>query len=374
MAGLYFHIPWCKQVCYYCDFHFRVSMNDKGRVLEAIRKEVLLRSRYLHSDRLSTLYFGGGTPSVLTPGEWALLFETIGNHFVLEPDAEVTAEVNPDDLDYDYLVMLRSLGINRLSIGIQSFSDPLLTWMNRRHTAKEAEESVKCAWEAGFRNISIDLLYAIPGMSLALWDAQIERAMQLPITHLSAYALSIEPATPFGVFLRKGKIMAAPDSLASQHFLHLMNRIPEWGFSWYEIANFSLPGFLSRHNSAYWNQANYLGIGPSAHSYNGVSRQWNWAVNSQYAAGVERGEGYFEQEVLSETDHYHDYILTALRTRRGVNPEWVASRFGDAYRLHLLREAAPFIKERMLEEDGSAFHLTPRGMLLADRITRALFL
>lgn len=373
MAGLYVHIPWCKQVCYYCDFHFRVSMDDKNRVLAAIRKEMSLRSDYLPSNSLSTLYFGGGTPSVLMPPEWSGLFEAIGTHYLLEPDAEITAEVNPDDLDFDYLVMLRSLGINRLSIGIQSFSDPVLKWMNRRHTAKEAEESVWRAREAGFENISIDLIYAIPDMSVSLWNTQIEKAMRLPIDHLSAYALSIEPATPFGVFQRKGKLQPAPESLASQHFLHLMKRLPEWGFAWYEIANFSLPGFVSRHNSSYWNQENYLGLGPSAHSFDGVSRQWNDSVNSRYVAGIEREEGYFEREILSVTDQYHDYILTSLRTRRGVDSDRVGSRFGELFRSHLLREAEPFMKEGLLEGEGSSFRLTPHGMLLADRITRALF-
>lgn len=374
MAGLYVHIPWCKQVCYYCDFHFRVSMNDKSRILAALRREIELRSNYLGGSHLSTLYFGGGTPSLLQESEWVSLFETIRRYFLLDPHAEITVEVNPDDLTPSYLAMLLALGVNRLSIGVQSFNNDILHWMNRRHSAEEAENAVRMAHTAGFRNLSIDLMYAVPGMSLSMWNAQIEQAMRLPVMHISAYSLSIEPATPFGVFLRKGRIEAASEELAAQHFLHLMDRLPAFGFEWYEIANFSRPGFESRHNSSYWHQEIYLGVGPSAHSYDLVSRQWNVSVNSKYAAGIERGEGWFERELLTPTDCFHDYLLTALRTRRGVDLEYVASRFGELYRSRLVKSVEPFLSDGSIEARGTTFCLTPKGMLLADRITRELFL
>lgn len=373
MAGLYVHIPWCKQVCYYCDFHFRVSMNDKSRILAALARELELRSNYLGSSHLSTLYFGGGTPSLLQEPEWVSLFETIQRYFEWAPDAEITVEVNPDDLTPSYLEMLLDLGVNRLSIGVQSFCNDILQWMNRRHSAEDAEKAVRMAHTAGFRNLSIDLMYSVPGMSLSVWNSQIEQAMRLPITHLSAYSLSIEPATPFGVFLRKGRIEAASEELAAQQFLHLMERLPAFGFEWYEIANFARPGFESRHNSSYWHQEKYLGVGPSAHSYDLVSRQWNVSVNSKYAAGIERGEGWFDRELLSLTDCFHDYLLTALRTRRGVDLEYVTSRFGELYRGRLVKSVEPFLSDGSVETRGTTFGLTPKGMLLADRITRELF-
>ena len=349
-------------------------MNDKSRILAALVREIELRSNYLGSSHLSTLYFGGGTPSLLQEPEWVSLFEAIQRYFEWAPDAEITVEVNPDDLTPSYLEMLLALGVNRLSIGVQSFSNDILQWMNRRHSAEDAENAVRMAHTAGFRNLSIDLMYAVPDMSLSVWNAQIEQAMRLPVTHISAYSLSIEPATPFGVFLRKGRIEAASEELAAQQFLHLMERLPAYGFEWYEIANFSRPGFESRHNSSYWHQEKYLGVGPSAHSYDLISRQWNVSVNSKYAAGIERGEGWFERELLSPTDCFHDYLLTALRTRRGVDLEYVTSRFGELYCIRLVKSVEPFLSDGAIEARGTTFCLTPKGMLLADRITRELFL
>jgi oxygen-independent coproporphyrinogen III oxidase len=275
MAGLYIHVPFCKQVCYYCDFHFSASMRDKGRMVKALCREVEDRKAYTEASKLKTLYLGGGTPSVLSQEELSKLFETIDRVLGIQQMDEVTMEVNPDDLDKTYLEFLKKWGVNRLSIGIQSFSDQVLASMNRRHNAKQAIESVKMVQEAGFTNITIDLIYGYPGSPKGRWDKDLELAMSLDVPHISAYHLSIEDKTVFGRYLKKGKIAPVDESISEREYARLLEVTRQHGYLHYEISNFARPGYEAQHNSSYWKQEPYLGIGPSAHSYDGKSRQWN---------------------------------------------------------------------------------------------------
>ena len=374
MSGIYIHIPWCKQVCYYCDFHFRVSMRDKQKMLETMCREIDLRKNYLGESEIKTVYFGGGTPSVLTVNELEYLLNKIKDNFRLDKNyVEITAEVNPDDLDYNYLSGLKKIGINRLSIGIQSFDDNILKWMNRRHNAETAEKSIIMATEAGFKNISADLIYGIPGMDNELWKKQVKKMFSLPVTHFSAYHLTIEPATPFGVFMKRGNFAPAGNDIAAENFLTLMDMLPEQGFLWYEVANFCLPGYESKHNSSYWLREKYIGIGPSAHSFDLTSRQWNIAINREYIEKVNNGGVFYERETLSVTDSYHDYILTSIRTYKGVNYEYIRNNLGTEYENKARKFIIPYISSGHAENFENGFRLTVKGLLLADKITSELF-
>ncbi|MDD4031792.1 MAG: radical SAM family heme chaperone HemW [Bacteroidales bacterium] len=374
MAGLYLHIPWCKQACFYCDFHFRAALHDKDRMLKALSKELVMRSgepAYLKAD---TLYFGGGTPSLLSLKELENLLEVIHCHYVLDPAAEITFEANPDDLTPSYLQGIRNLGINRLSIGIQSLDDRILKWMNRRHTAAEGLQSVQRAACAGFNNISVDLIYGIPGLSPEDWEKTLEKTLDLPVQHLSAYHLSIEEKTPFGVFRRRGQLTEAEESLSESHFQSLMQKTRGKGFQPYEISNFSLPGFQSRHNSAYWAQKPYLGAGPSAHSYDGLSRRWNIAHNQKYIECLEQDLLFYEEEILSPKDLYNEYLMTSLRTRKGADTNYIRNQFGEMRLQSLMTEIAPYLREGLVMEESHFLSISERGILLSDRIISDLFL
>lgn len=374
MSGLYLHIPYCKQACNYCDFHFRVSFQDKLAMLKSMKQEMQLRKDYLEGLPVDTLYFGGGTPSVLSLVELEELIRAANELFPLSDGAEVTLEANPDDLNKSYLEGLKILGINRLSIGIQSFDDQTLSWMNRRHSAQQALASVRDAREAGFLNINIDLIYGIPGMSLALWEQTLEQALSLGVQHISAYHLSIESRTVFGVHQRRGQHFSVPEEDSFLQFQLLRSKALQGGWDHYEISNFSLPGLHSRHNTAYWQQKKYLGIGPSAHSFNGDFRNWNLSNNTLYIKKIGEGEGWFEGEELTLGERHNDYILTSLRTRWGVDGTYVKNNFGSDYSLRLGIACEPYLQEgyikRLPEEQ---YFLTEKGMFVADRIASDLF-
>ncbi len=381
MSGIYLHIPYCKQVCYYCDFHFRVAMKDKRAMLDAMKQEIALRKDYLRPPGFEeekipaeTLYFGGGTPSVLTGGELADLLETLSRYYTLAPDAEITLEANPDDLTDACLADLRRLGFNRLSIGIQSFFDDDLKMMNRRHNGREAEQSVEAARRNGFDNINIDLIYGLPSGDEKRWQANLERAFALNVPHLSAYRLTIEPRTVFGRKQAKGEKFSVSEDIEIREFEMLTEAAENAGFEHYEISNFARPGFRSRHNSAYWQLKPYIGIGPSAHSYDGQSRQWNVNSNGGYIRAVNDGdENLFEREMLSPGEMYNDYVLVSLRAVWGVDVEYIRNRFGAVFSDNFLRQAESYLQTGHIEKHENTFVLSRKGKLIADRIASDLF-
>ncbi|GAA4494922.1 radical SAM family heme chaperone HemW [Hymenobacter ginsengisoli] len=376
MPGLYLHIPFCKQACHYCDFHFSTSLGLKSRFVEALVKEMALRQQYLPDPAapLETIYFGGGTPSLLTAAELARIFEAIHTHFVVAPQAEITLEANPDDLSPAKLAELAASPINRLSIGLQSFHEPHLRLMNRAHSAQESWQAVRAAQAAGFENISVDLIYGVPAPSHAIWQEDLARLFELQVPHVSAYALTIEPDTAFGRRLQKGTFVAPPDEFVATQFEMLLGQLRAHGYEQYEISNFCQPGRESRHNANYWRGVPYLGLGPSAHSFDGRSRQYAVANNPQYVAAVlERGEVPATVEQLSPLDQANEYLLTTLRTSRGCD----LAHLRDALGLNLLAERADYLAsltaQGMATLDDQVLRLTDAGKLLADHITLALF-
>ena len=394
MSGLYIHIPYCKQVCYYCDFHFRVSMKDKEAMLAAMKKEIVLRKDYLRTKingngkiPIETLYFGGGTPSVLSVGELTGLLETVAQHYTLATGAEITLEANPDDLTNDYLADLFRLGFNRLSIGIQSFFDDDLHWMNRRHQAHEAVQSVENARRHGFHNINIDLIYGLPSLTQDRWKANLKQALALDVPHLSAYHLTIEPQTVFGKWQKKGTVFTVPEDESVGQFETLLETMEKAGYEHYEISNFARPGFCSRHNTTYWQQRPYIGIGPAAHSYDGKSRQWNISNNSKYIAFLDEAflscnqdfevrnasATWFEREHLTPTEQYNDYILVSLRTMWGADTGYICEQFGKVFTNIFLKQAAIYLRNGCLQERAGVFTLTRKGKMMADRIASELF-
>jgi len=372
VAGIYIHIPFCKQACHYCDFHFSTSQSHRKALCIAIAKELALQSKYLQGERISTLYWGGGTPSLLTEAELQIILDSVHKHFSVEEDLEQTLEANPDDLTKDKLVLLRSLGFNRLSIGIQSFDDEVLKFFNRAHSANEALKCMELARDAGFNNISIDLIYAIPGQSVEDWKKTTETALTLQPEHISAYSLTIEEKTVFGNWNKKGKLKPAEENDAALHFTTLMEMLEQNGYEHYEISNFCKPGFHSRHNSSYWKQTHYLGVGPSAHSYNSVSRQANVSNNSLYQKSIEAGIVPAEIELLTRENKINEYIFTTLRTAWGCDLSHLKENYG--YDL-----ASNGIVQKMKDQDwvnqqGTILFLTRKGKLLADQIASDLFI
>ncbi|MDU0369899.1 radical SAM family heme chaperone HemW [Hymenobacter endophyticus] len=375
MAGLYLHIPFCKQACHYCDFHFSTSMALKSRLVDALVQELALRQGYLEPGAtLNTIYFGGGTPSLLTAAELEVLFAAIHRHFAVASDAEITLEANPDDLTTAKVRELAASPINRLSIGLQSFHEPHLRLMNRAHSAEESTAGVRRAQEAGFENISVDLIYGVPAPDHGIWEQDMATAFALGVPHLSCYALTIEPDTVFGRQLKKGKFPAVPDEFVARQFEMLLQKMARHGYQQYEISNFSQPGRESKHNSAYWGGVPYLGLGPSAHSFNGHSRQYTVANNPQYVAAVlERGEVPATVEHLSPRDQANEYLMTSLRTAQGCNLARLRTELG----VDLEQEKAAYLQELqrtgLARRVGNHLQLTDAGKLLADHITLELF-
>ncbi|MEC5148086.1 radical SAM family heme chaperone HemW [Chitinophaga sp. 212800010-3] len=373
MAGIYLHIPFCKQACYYCNFHFSTSVARQGAVVKSLLQEMALQKDYLAGATVQTIYFGGGTPSLLTAEELQLLLAGIKQYFPVAGDAEITLEANPDDLNKEKLEMLKATGINRLSIGVQSFHEQDLTWMNRAHNSRQALECIQLAQETGFSNITIDLIYGGPTLTDEGWEQNVKQAIALGIPHLSCYALTVEPGTALDLFIRKKKMEATDPDKAARHFELLMNWLHAAGYEHYEISNFALPGWHSRHNSSYWQGKPYLGLGPSAHSFNGTSRQWNVSNNTQYVKSIANGVIPFERESLTTAMQFNEYVMTALRTSAGCNLEWVAERFGTALTTHLLAHSQPFIANGRMEHLGETLRLTNAGRLFADGIAGELF-
>jgi oxygen-independent coproporphyrinogen III oxidase len=373
MAGIYLHIPFCRQACYYCDFHFSTNQNRKAEMVGAMVEELRLQKDFLGNEPVNTIYFGGGTPSLLTEQEVAVLLRAVHLHHSVDPAAEITLEANPDDLTEKNLTAFKQAGINRLSIGIQSFQDDLLTYLHRAHDSVRAQKSFQWARNAGFTNISIDLIYAIPNQHDAKWLHDIEQAIALNPEHISCYSLTIEEKTAFGRWAAAGKLKLVPDDDAASQLEVLIGQLERTGYEHYEISNFSKPGYYSRHNSGYWKQQKYLGIGPSAHSYNGDIRAFTVSNNPLYLRAISSGNVPAETEVLTRENKINEFILTTLRTLWGTN----LSSLKKEYQYDLLEQNHAYIKDlidqglAILEND--TLFLTQKGKFLADKIASELF-
>lgn len=385
MAGIYIHIPFCKQACYYCDFHFSTSLKYKEGMVKALVHELELRKEELNGHLVETIYFGGGTPSLLTVPEAQLLIDTIYSHYKVTENPEITLEANPDDLTIQRIQEYSNTQINRLSIGIQSFFDRDLELMNRAHNAAEAKA---CLQEAGryFGNITIDLIYGIPGLTDERWKENLQTAFDAGINHISSYALTVEPHTALADFIRKGKYPQVSEEQAASQFMILKEQTERAGFIHYELSNFGKPGYFSKHNTAYWQGKSYLGIGPSAHSYNGVQRSWNVANNVKYIKAIERGQLCNEVEQLAVKEQFNEMIMTGLRTMWGVSLNEIEVRFGVPVKAELLQNAQKFIDQGLLviavdpvqddRTNGSSciLKLTQKGLFLSDGIASELFM
>jgi len=372
MAGIYIHIPFCRQACHYCDFHFSTSMKNRDDMVLALAREIALRKDELGGEIIETIYFGGGTPSVLSNKQLQFLLDSVYQNHTVTTNPEITLEANPDDLSNDRIIQLSNSPVNRLSIGVQSFFEEDLKMMNRAHNATQA---VECLTEAVkyFDNITLDLIYGIPGMDSARWMQNVEKALSFGIPHISSYALTVEPKTALHTLVKKGIIAAPSDEAAHEQFLLLADRLAVEGFVHYELSNFGKPDFFSKNNTAYWLGKKYLGIGPSAHSYNGTHRSWNIANNSLYLKKIQDGILPSETELLSLTDRYNEYVMTGLRTIWGVNVLKVQESFGGAFSDYILKEATPFVQQGLLSFENNILTTTRAGKFLADGIASDLF-
>jgi oxygen-independent coproporphyrinogen-3 oxidase len=374
MAGIYLHIPFCKKACHYCDFHFSTSPQYKDQMLKALGQEIDLRKNYLAGETIETIYFGGGTPSLLSADELQILIGAITDLFEVSPTAEITLEANPDDLNPQKVREFRQTPINRFSIGIQSFFEEDLKWMNRAHSAREAQSSIKRVQDAGFENITADLIYGYPLLSKPKWEHNIQQLIELHIPHISSYSMTVEPATALSSFIKKGEQKPMDEGQSTAQFLILMEQLIEAGFEHYEISNFAKPGLYSKHNSNYWEGVPYLGIGPSAHSFNGESRQWNISNNSKYIDQIQLKKIPAEMEVLSTENRINEYIMTSLRTSKGMNLQRITEQFGSDYSNEIRDGLEPFIDKNWINLMNQIVTLTTDGKLFADRIASELFI
>lgn len=373
MSGIYIHIPFCKQACHYCDFHFSTSMKKKEEMVQALVKEMQMRKSEFEKEIVETIYFGGGTPSVLSDVELDFLIDAVYANFKVAENPEITLEANPDDLSDERIVGLAGSRINRLSIGIQSFFENDLKMMNRAHNAEEAKKSLETATRY-FDNISIDLIYGIPGMTNEMWKQNIETALSFGIPHISSYALTVEPKTALKKLIQTGKVSEPKDEVAQEHFMILVEMLQQHGFIHYELSNFGKPDYFSKNNSAYWLGKKYIGIGPSAHSYDGISRSWNIANNPIYLKEIEAGKLPGEVEILTANDRYNEYIMTGLRTIWGVSLNRIQKEFGEEVLQYLQKQSEKFIADGLLAVEKNILKTTPKGKFLADGIASDLFL
>lgn len=372
MSGIYIHIPFCKQACHYCDFHFSTSMKKKDEMVLALAKEIAMRKNEFSTEIVETIYFGGGTPSVLSNDEINFLISEVYNNYKVVENPEITLEANPDDLSTERIFELSKSPINRLSIGIQSFYEEDLKMMNRAHNSAEA---INCLTEATkyFDNISLDLIYGIPGLTDEMWKKNIETALSFGIPHISSYALTVEPKTALRKLIDTGKIAEPQDEVASNHFMILVETLQKNGFIHYELSNFGKEGYFSKNNSAYWLGKKYIGIGPSAHSYDGEKRGWNIANNSLYLKSIQNDELPLETETLTISDRYNEYIMTGLRTIWGVSLERIENEFGLEYLDYLKKQSQKFLDDDLLSIENNILKPTAKGKFLTDGIASDLF-
>ncbi len=373
MAGIYIHIPFCRQACSYCDFHFSTNTKNSKDFLLSLHKEIEMQKNYLSSQNINTIYFGGGTPSLLSANDICLLIDKISKYFFIDKNAEITLEANPDDLTTSKIKEFSVTPVNRLSIGIQSFREEDLIFLNRAHNAKQAIESVKHAQEAGFKNITIDLIYGTQTMSNEEWEKNLSIAFDLKVQHLSCYSLTIEPRTPLSSYIKKGTAPEVDPQKSAQQFEILMDQARRNDFIHYEISNFCTEGHYSKHNSSYWKGNNYLGLGPSAHSFDGNSRQWNVKSNAAYISTINARVVPFQLETLTVDQKYNEYILTTLRTIWGLEVKTIADKFGDAFLTHFTKEIEKHLHNNMVFMEGDVVALTQKGKLFSDTIASDLF-
>ncbi|MBS9460967.1 radical SAM family heme chaperone HemW [Flagellimonas sp. 389] len=373
MSGIYIHIPFCKQACHYCDFHFSTQMRKKEAMVKALQKEMELRKDEFKNELVETIYFGGGTPSVLTMVEINDLIKTVYANYTVVENPEITLEANPDDLTEDKILELNQSPINRLSIGIQSFFDEDLKLMNRAHSSNEAIQSLSRATRY-FKNISIDLIYGIPGMDNKRWQASIDKALSFGLPHISSYALTVEPRTALKKFIEKGIVDAVDDNQAQEQFHILADTLEAHDFVNYEISNFGKEGFFSKNNTSYWKGKKYIGIGPSAHSFDGKRRGWNIRNNIKYIKALQQGELPLEIETLTKKDRYNEYVMTGLRTIWGVSLNRVQEDFGIKYLEYLNQQSEKYIAKHLLFMDGKKLIATKKGKFLVDGIASDLFM
>lgn len=372
MSGIYIHIPFCKQACHYCDFHFSTSMKKKNQLISALAKELELRKDEFKNTTVETIYFGGGTPSVLSTKELQLLIDTVYLNYTVTNSPEITLEANPDDLNEDTIIALSKSPINRLSIGIQSFYEKDLKLMNRAHNAKEAKRCLQLATQY-FDNISLDLIYGIPNSTNTEWLDNIQTALSFGVPHISSYALTVEPKTALASFIAKGVINNVDDDLAHEQFHILIEQLNQAGFDHYELSNFGKKGFYSKNNSAYWLGKPYLGIGPSAHSFNGEQRAWNVKNNAIYISKINLNQLPLEVETLTVNDKYNEYVMTGLRTIWGVSLDKIEKQFGKSFLEYLLQQANQYINKQMLYIEDNNLKTTKTGKFLSDGIASDLF-
>ena len=372
MAGIYIHIPFCKQACHYCDFHFSTSLKYKDDLLRALTKEIKLQKNYLDNETVETIYFGGGTPSLLEADDINLLINTITELHTVSSGAEITLEANPDDLDEAKVRAFRRTDVNRFSIGIQSFFDEDLLWMNRAHRSRHAEASVKRVQDAGFENITADLIYGYPLLTDTKWKQNLDKIFELSIPHISSYSMTVEPQTALAAFINKKKQQPMNDQQSAAQFTVLMDAMTDHDFEHYEISNFCKPGHYSRHNSNYWQGVKYLGIGPSAHSYNTEVRQWNIANNAKYIQSIETGKLPAETETLTEENRLNEYIMTSIRTIWGLDLDKL-NNIAKASATPLLIAARTYFDKEWIRQQDNVLYLTPTGKLYADSIAADLF-
>ena len=372
MAGIYIHIPFCKQRCTYCAFYSTTLYNIRERYVEALCQELVMRKEYAGSETVETIYLGGGTPSTLSMEQLKMICDTIHATYRISPTPEITIECNPDDLTPEFLAQLKELPFNRISMGVQSFNDTQLKRLGRRHNAVKACKAVKNARDAGYGNISIDLIFALPGSTITEWEHDLDCAIALQPNHISAYNLTYEEGTPMHRALERGDFAELSEEENIEQFQMLIAKLKEAGYRHYEISNFAKPGCESRHNSSYWNDTPYIGCGAAAHSYDGTSRQWNIADIQEYIKGMESGEHNFEIEQLTEEERYNDTILTRLRTSKGIPLEWIREKFSDRLNRHMQRAAENEIALGNLKEENGSLSLTEKGIFISDAVIREL--
>lgn len=374
MSGIYIHIPFCKKACHYCDFHFSTSLQHRSEIVNALLTEIVIQKNYLNAEKVETIYFGGGTPSLLETDDIKRIIAQIQQCHEVSPDAEITLEANPDDLNSQKLASLKETPINRFSIGVQSFYEEDLLWMNRSHNASEAESAIKRTQDAGFENITADLIYGYPLLSNEKWSHNIQKMIDIAVAHVSCYGMTVEQGTALHSFIKSGKQTPINELQSATQFEQLMDQLNEAGFIHYEISNFAKPGKESRHNSNYWKGQTYLGIGPSAHSFNGISRQWNVANNAKYLAGITAKKMPATTETLTKNNRFNEYVMTSLRTIWGTDLAYISREFGTDYSQQISSKSAAFIQQNWINAESEKLHLTTQGKLFADHIASELFI
>lgn len=373
MAGIYIHIPFCKKACHYCDFHFSTTLNNMDEMVQAICNELILKKNRFN-DSIGSIYFGGGTPSLLSEAAFGKIFNAIFKNYTVDSNSEITIEANPDDLDNQRITMFRQFPVNRFSIGVQSFFEEDLLWMNRAHNASEAESSIKRAQDKGFENLTIDLIYGYPLLSDKKWSSNLNKAIELNIPHLSAYAMTVEAKTAMAHAIRLGKQPNIDDEQSAQQFLYMVNTLQKANFEQYEISNFAKNGKYAVHNTNYWKGIPFLGIGPSAHGYDGKSRQYNISNNPIYIKNLLQNKLAETVEILSLADQFNEYIMTQLRTMWGLDLLYIEQKFGLSAKKQFINNVHKHLENNNIVQENNNFYLSANGKLYADRVASDLFL